>query len=870
LAERLVRHAVPADASGLSIVGDLRQEFDERAHVRGLRAAQWWYWRQSWSLWWWALRHPEGSHHHPRGGVMFDALTDFRHAVRAARKAGSQTVLIVSMLALTIGTTTIGFTFLDLAVLRGMPVDDPDRVVYLFAVDPRTGNDRAYVTQGDFADYRARSRTTENLAAFEYGRGPLIEGGAVTALDIGRATADYFAAMGQSPRMGRYFVDGDDRPGAAPVAVVAHAYWRDVMGADPGVLGRVLQLGRQAHVIVGVAGPEMEFGTLAVIDVWVPLTIETGARSARRTRVIGRLAPGRDFAAAAAEFAVIGDGLAREYPDTNAGWRARLAPISEATGGRNFWVIIALFSLAVILVVAIACANVANVLLVRATALGRDVAIRAALGASRLRVVRAIVFEGLLLSVASGLLAVPLAEGLLRIIRSIDGEPALQQLRLDWHELGFIASIVLIAPIIFAVVPARQVARTDVRSALAAGGTRVVSSGRRSRSVLVVAQVALAVVLLITSGLAVRTAINISGADTGLRTEHVVKFELELDAEQYPDPSVVPAALDDVRGRLAALPGIRAVGVFDRLPVIQGGSTASLAIGDETAPADGSGPWALVGRTRAQSLDALGVRLLDGRDLPPDASAAARVALISREAARRYYGGSSAALGKTLTVIHADMPSVPREIIGVVTDTAGGDIALGPQPYVWIDLGDVRRVGFVLAAIDPTHAGTLAPGVRETVRAVLPTTPVERLEGYTAALDRLIASDLVIISMLVGFAGLALVMAAIGLYAVVAYSAGQRRAEFSTRVALGARGADVIRLVVGDAARLLMPGLGIGLAGGLLAGFGMRSALIGVEPMDTFTLTVVIGLLALVTVVASLGPALRASRVDLVTSLRAE
>jgi hypothetical protein len=216
------------------------------------------------------------------------------------------------------------------------------------------------------------------------------------------------------------------------------------------------------------------------------------------------------------------------------------------------------------------------------------------------------------------------------------------------------------------------------------------------------------------------------------------------------------------------------------------------------------------------------------------------------------------------------MPPVPREIIGVVTDVASGDIELGPQPYVWIDLGDVRRVGVVLAAVDASHAANLAPGVREAVRAVLPTTPVERLEAYTAALDRLIASDIVIISMLVGFAGLALLMAAIGLYAVVAYSAGQRRAEFSTRVALGARGIDVIRLVVGDAARLLVPGLGIGLTGGLLVGFGMRSALIGVEPMDTVTLGLVVGLLALVTLVASLGPALRASRVDLVQSLRAE
>jgi hypothetical protein len=376
--------------------------------------------------------------------------------------------------------------------------------------------------------------------------------------------------------------------------------------------------------------------------------------------------------------------------------------------------------------------------------------------------------------------------------------------------------------------------------------------------------------MLVTSGLAVRTAMNIKAADTGIRPDHVVKFELELDDEQYPDAGVVAAAIEDVRGRLAGLPGVRAVGVFDRLPVVQGGTTASLSIGGEAAPRDGGGPWALVGRTRAGGLEALGIQLIDGRDLPTDEAAARRGALVGLQTARRYFGGASAALGRTIRVVHPEIAPVVREIVGVVTDVAGGDIAQGPQPYVWITLEHVRRVGFAISVADDAHAARLAPAVREAVHAVVPTTPVERLERYSAALDRLLASDLVIISMLVGFSLLALVMAAVGLYAVVAYTADQRRAEFGTRVALGAGRADVMRLVVGDAARMLFAGLGCGLAGGLLVGYGMRNALIGVEPVDGVTLTTVVVVLALVTILASLVPAVRASRVDLVTSLRAE
>ena len=798
---------------------------------------------------------------------MFDLLTDLRYGLRAAFQERAQTALIVITLALAIGTTTVGFSFADLAVLRGMPINDPDRAVVLFAVDPRTGNDRSYVTLADFADYRARSQTILQLAALDVGRATLIERGQASVLDVGRVTGDYFPIFGLAPRLGRHLQAGDDRPGAPPVVVLSDAYWSRITNRDPNVLGRSLQLGTTSYTVVGIASPTMEFGTLATIDAWVPLAIDPAApRANRRVRVLGQLKPDATLATAAAEFQAIGDALAREYPATNSGWRARLAPISEAAGASGFWLIVTLLTVSVGFVLAIACANVANILLVRATARRRDVAIRAALGASRFRIVRQLLIEGALLSMASAALAIPVGQGLLSLIRSVDTQSGLQQLFFDIHELGFVSLVALAAPVMFALAPALQLARIDVRGELAAGGTRTVSARSRGRSTLVVMQVALAAVLLCVSGLAVRTAINVSHVEPGLVTDGALKFAIELDAQQYPDAAGIPARLTDLRTRLSSLPGVRDVALFDRLPVIGGAPVVSLMLDATPPPADGSGPWALSTEAHAGSLRAMGVRVIDGRDFLPQEQTAA-VAILGRSAAVRYFGDGRNAVGKTVTVARGG-EQTKREIVGVVSDVTSGDIERGPQPYIWLPLSNVRRAGFVVIGSGDPEA--LSVAIRQTVHAALPTTPVEELETYDAALRRLVASDLVIIGVMAGFAAFALVLAAVGLYGVVAFTAQQRRAEFSTRVALGAQTRDVLSLVFRHAFRLSAAGLTVGMIGGLMAASGMRAVLIGVEPLDPLNVIGVAGLLGVVTLAASLVPALRARRVDLVRALRAE
>ena len=799
---------------------------------------------------------------------MFDLLSDLRQGLRALLKERAQTALIVGTLALAIGATTVGFSFADLAVFRGLPVANPDRAVVLFAVDPRTGNERSYVTLSDFVDYRARSQTTVDLSAFIVDRATLIDRGQASALDVGRVTGEYFTVFGLPAAAGRLLQTGDDAPGAAPVIVLAHAYWSRVLGGDPHVVGTTMQVAGISHTVVGVASPDLEFGTLSIIDAWLPLPIDAAApRVNRRVRVVGHLREGVSVATAAAELRTIGDQLATEHPETNAGWRARLAPISDAAGGDSFWLIVALLTTCVGLVLIVACANVANVLLVRATARRRDVAIRAALGASRVRIVRQLLIEGLLLSAASAAAAVPVGQALLGLIRSVDTQSGLQQLFFDVHELGFVSLVALSAPLLFALAPALQLARIDVRGELAAGGTRVGSVRHRGRSVLVVLQIAVAAVLLCVSGLAVRTAINVSRVETGLVTAGMLKFSVDLDAQQYPDAEAIPARIADLRSRLASIAGVRAVGVFDRLPVIWGAPTVSLSFDAAPPPSDGSGPWALAAEAQSGSLAAAGIRIIEGRDFRPEEGADAATALMSHTAALRYFGGTRAALGKTMTVVRGE-ERVTRTIVGVVTDITSGDIELGPQPYIWAPLGAARRVGFLVSGT--ADAQSLAAAIRQEAQAALPMTPVEELETYDAALYRLVASDFVIIGVLAGFALLALILAAVGLYGVVAFSAQQRRAEFSTRVALGAQTRDVLAIVFGQAFRLLAVGVSVGLAAGLLAATAMRSVFLGVEPLDPVNAIGVVGLLSLVTLAASVVPALRARRVDLVRALRAE
>jgi putative ABC transport system permease protein len=859
-ADALLRRMLPSGKRGLSILGDLREEF--RA-IPDERAARRWYWLQALRL---SLGYKSFSEQRRQKVSMMphDLSSDLRTALRMfVRNPGTSTIIVFT-LAVTIGAATVGFAFADLALFRGLPVDDNSRVVSIFASDSHGSNPRARVSAPDYLDYRERARNLERVSVMRQGSAPLITNGQSSTLTVSYATADVFAAMGQlSAPLGRVFGPGDDAPGAAPVALLAYRYWQDAYSGRPDVIGKTLQIGREIFTIVGVVTQEMEFGNLAEIDIWLPLHLTRDMpRDARNLRFIARLPGGVAFDDAAAEMAAIGDALANEYPETNRGWHVRLIPIREITGGQGFWVVIALFMLSVGFLIAIATANVSNLVMVRALARRRELAVRTALGARRSRLVRQLLVEGFALSIASAALSVSVALGGLRLIVAISPEPVFQQLRIDEHELGFIASLALMCPLLFTLAPARTLLRTDTREVLAQGGGRGTTASLRGRGALVVAQVALAVILLTASGLAVRGVVGLYTEPTGMQTGGVLTFTLDFDDVQYPAPALARAAAEATREAVASLPGVTAVAMTNALPILGAEAMVGLSVDEASRAPDDAKPTVVAGSATAELGSVLGLNLLAGQWWT---EASTDVAVVSRETATRYLGGVERAVGQSVTLSGGS----PVRIVGVVNDVISGESTAMVPPRMWTPLpSTTRRLSFVVKAQgDPS---VLTSSVRGVVVKTAPAVPLENLQMLNEALRVAASSDYVIIGVLAGFAVLALILAATGLFGVVSYAAAQRTAEFGTRMALGASAFDVVRLVARQSLALLAIGLAIGLAGGVGVGFAMKSALFGLSPLDPITIGGVVMLLTIVTLVATAIPAWRAGRIDPISALRAE
>lgn len=868
LADWILKRVLPHGKRGDSIRGDLIEEFHRiPAHGSRIPARSLWFWTQTLRL---ALRYvasrpPQQSLTYPRKSIMwFELSNDLKTSLRSFRRAPGTSALIVLTLAFAIGAATIGFAFADLALLRGLPVDDASKVVSVFASDPHGSNPRARVSGPDFLDYVARSTMLEKMALMGEGRAPLIRNGQSQTLTVAQATADIFASMGQAPLRGRAFAAGDDKPGAVPVVVLAHRFWQSEFDGRDDVIGSTLQIGREHRTVVGVLSPAIEFGNIAEADVWLPMQINPESpRDARSLRFLARLKNGVTFDQAAAEMAAIGSALANEHPRTNGGWTMRLVPVGDLIGGSGFWVVIALFLLSIGLLMAIATANVSNLVMVRTIARARELAVRTALGARKGRLVRQFVTEGLVLSIAGALVSLPIASAGLQGIRWISSEPIFRQITIDLHELGFVATLTLICPLVFSIAPIRQLSRPDMRQVLAAGG-RGTTASLRGRSILVVVQVALAVILLTVSTLALRSMRLVYAAPTGLETARLLVFGLEFNDALYPDAGAARAAAEATLNELGSVPGIEQAVMLSSLPILGDTGAVSLTIDNLAADPKEARPTAVVTAAGAGADRALGLTLLTGAwwsDGTRD------VAVIGETTARRYFGGVETAIGRPLSVAQGNR-QVDARVIGVVSDVGNTDRTEAPPARVWIPLDPAaRRFAYIVRAANP---GSVAGQVRRVVATQASAVPIEYLMTLDEALSDAASSDYAVIGMLAGFAVLALVLASTGLFGVVSYAVAQRTAEFGTRMALGARASDVVRLVARESTTMLAVGLAIGLAGGVGVAATMKSVLFGLSPADPLTLGSVITLLSMVTIAATALPAWKASRIDPVVALRSE
>jgi putative ABC transport system permease protein len=797
-------------------------------------------------------------------------LQDFRYGARTVLSQPGFSLIIVLTLALAIGANTVTFSFTNVLVLRPLPVKDQDTLGWIFMVDPQRGGDRGPVSIPDLLDYRASLTSFENIAATSPGTLTMTGRGDAVALSTSRVTANLVQTWGLRTVAGRPFAEGEDLPGAPDVLMLSHRFWERQFGADPSIVGQALTLDGRPFTVIGVMGPEIEIGNLSQIDVWVPLTLDPSLpRDQRTVRATGRLKPGANFEQAHAEVAAVARRLQQEHPRTNTAWAARLAPTSEAMTGSDTWVILALLMLVVGFVLLIACANIANLVLARATSRRRELAVRAALGASRARMVRQLLTESVLLGILGGAVGLALAYGGLAAIKAAAYEPFFELVVIDRNVLLFTAALSLVTPLLFSLLPALHASKPDLNETLKDSGARTGGGvrGRRSRAALVVSQLSLAMMLLIVAALLVRTMIAITHASLGFDPSGLTTMTVDLPEWRYRNDASVIDYYDRLTARLSALPGVRSVATTDRLPLLGGESTMQLSVDGYATPREQDRPWAVVFTASEGFFDTAGIPIVAGRAIDArDTADAVPVVVINEDMARRYWSDSARALGGRIALDRD--PQRWLLVVGVSGDVKRPDLTgVNPQAYRAARQSPQRAMSVIMRGDNPA---ALIPSIRSELRSLDQDVAVQRLRTMEEAFNDELSSLKILTAMFTAFAVIALALAAAGLYGVISYSVSQRVQEIGIRLALGAVPADIRRMIVKQTLILIGAGCLLGLAGGAALARATSSILYDVSASDPSTYVAVATVLSIVAAISALVPVQRATRVDPLVALRAE
>jgi putative ABC transport system permease protein len=806
---------------------------------------------------------------------MTDLLHDVRLALRALRRQPGFSAVAILTLALGIGATTAVFSIVYGVLLRPLPYPDADRLVRVYAT-----RDGAQWTASppDFTDWRAQATSFEDLAALTTTSLALTGDGPARQHAGAQVTAAFFSVLGVAPALGRGFTEAHEVPGQDGVVVLSHALWSDQFGADPGVLGRTLRLDGVDYEVIGVMPPG--FAEPGATELWVPLAFTaddlTTQRGAHYLDVYGRLRPDVTLERADREVHGLAARLDAAYPDANPGWRAQATSLRDALVGdvqRPLYAVLG----AVGLVLLMTCVNVASLLLSRAVARDHEIAIRVALGVDRLRLVRSVLAESLVLALAGGALGVALATwGIEALARLAPADlPRMDQVGVNPLVLGFTLGISGLTALLFGAAPSFQLLRRREATAVVTG-TRGGTAGRaaqRWRRALVTAQIACAVTLVAGAGLLIKSFGRLMATDPGFRPDGVLTFNLAL-----PDgyaPARVAAFASGVEERLRALPGVEDVGLVFGLPL--SGLSFSISVyaldGRTLTSAEQERLGAQIRFVTPGYFPTIGMTVLRGRGITPADGAGGRpVAVINETAARRLFGDDDP-IGRHLefgTRMGLGGDRLNGEIVGVVRDVK--DVALGNPARGHVYFAHAQwPVGFLQPVLrtggDPE---ALATAARNAVAAVDPDVPVYRVRTLTQLRAASAARERFLMLVLGVFAGAALLLAAVGIYGVVAHAVAQRTRELGIRMALGARAADILWLVLRQGVFLGGTGAALGLVGALAASRVLEQLLYQVTPSDPATLALGAGGLLVVTLAATYLPARRAAGVDPVEALRHE
>ena len=808
--------------------------------------------------------------------MIADLRQDVRYGLRMLIRNPAFTVIAVLALALGIGANSAIFSVVNTLLLRPLPYKNPGQLVVIWENATHLGFPKNTPSAANFLDWQKQNTLLEGMAAFAERSFNLTGIGEPERLDGRRVSANLFDLLGVKPILGRNFVPDEDKPGTK-VALLNESLWKRRFGSDPDVIGRALSLNGESYTVVGVLPNSVRlpaFGNWRD-QIWVPLAFsaeEAASRGNHYLEVIGRMKRGVTLEQARAEMATIMARLAQQYPEENTRMGTVVNPLHEEIVGNMKPALLVLLG-AVAFVLLIACANVANLLLARAAARHKEIALRLALGADRARLTKQLLVESVMLSLLGGVVGLVLAyAGLQVLTRFIPPDVAhAEAIAIDAKVLGFTLLVAVVTGLIFGLAPASQAKHFNLNDTLKEGGRDAGAGprGKRLRSALVIAEVAVSFILLIGAGLLINSFMHLRNLDPGFRADHLLALNVDLSETKYPDNPRRTAFFDEVVRRIQALPGARSVAVAGNLPFTYNGDSMPIGAEGIPDPPPDQRPDVIFRAIGPGYFSTMGIPLVRGRDFNDQDTLETTLAVVVSEKTARHYWPDADPIGKRIRNGSTTSEAPWRTVIGVVKDVRQNDFIAEPKMQMYFGYRQLRSLMpnalIVRTAVDPL---SLATSVRNAIWAVDKDQTVANVDSMEHIVAGAVARQRFSMLLLAIFAGVALFLAAVGIYGVMSYSVAQQTREIGIRMALGAQRSDVLKMTVKQGLKLVGLGLIIGLAVAFLLTRVMATLLFGISATDPITFLAISLVLLTVSMLASYIPSLRATRVDPMVALR--
>lgn len=808
---------------------------------------------------------------------------DLKHSLRVLLKNPGFTAIAVIVLALGIGANTAIFSVVNAALLRPLPFADPSRLVQLWHVPPPKsfpGMTRFAVSAGNYSSWAQQNNVFASTALYGFSSFDFIAGDKPESVPAGIIEPTFFSVYGVHPILGRTFLPEEDQPGRSQVVVLSYDFWRSHFGSD-NVIGHTVNLNGAKYTVVGVMGPNFRRPDWAKI--WTPIALTNAERAVRGEHhflAVARLRPGVTLRQAQSDMDLISRRLEKQFPEDDKGWGAVVVPLRQEMVGDVRPALLILLG-AVALVLLIACANISNLILARALVRRKEMAIRTAIGASRGRIVRHVLAEAVTLSIFGGAIGLLLAWPAVKFLSVLltDKLPHDIEIHLDGWVLLFTVAISIVAGMLSGLLPAFRFSAVNIESALrqGLGKTDSDSGGQRSLKALATAEVALSLMLLIGAGLMIQSLIKLTAVNAGIDPRNVLTMTISVSRQKFATPAQENAFFHETLQRVRALPGIESAGVIDSLPVSGNGSMQPVAIPGRTPAAMADQPEVAVRVISPEYIQAMHIPLLHGRDFSEsDTAQSQNIVLISQSLAKRFWPGEDPIARKlTLTFF----PQSMREIAGVVGDVNQDGLDMTqPAPTIYMPLsqltppalGSWSSFPFSLVVRTSGPIESTNEEITHAIHKVDPTAPVLDIKTMDDLMSNSLSQRRLNMELLASFAGLALVLAATGIYGVLSYSVRRRVKEIGVRMALGARLNQVLGMVILEGMKMTVFGLVIGVVAALMFGRVLSGLVFGVSTTDALTYVTVSALLVFIALLASIVPAYRAARLDPIRTLRDE